>query len=149
MPADRDFALVARRLTVQRVEALGKQLERALTDRSADAVHDLRVAARRLVSTIDCFRNVQQGSHIRVLRKRVKAILRAGREVRDRDIALELAARAALDSRSSVVANLEMQRAEAADALLDRIDRKRYGRFAEKWKAKLGPGCHGSRCQIR
>lgn len=138
MPADGEFVLFARRLIVQRVEVLAAQLERALSDRSADAVHDLRVAARRLLSTIDCFRNLQKDSNIRVLRKRAKSILRAGREVRDRDIALELAAEAGLESGSSLVAALAAQRSRAAAALFARIDRKRYRRFAQKWSGKLG-----------
>ena len=139
MPAPhRDFATIARHLTAERVIRLAVQLRRARADRSPDAVHDLRVAARRLLTTVDCFRSVRQGSEIRALRKRAKSVLAAGRSVRDRDIALELAAKAGLDPGSSLVSTLGRQREAAADALRARIDRKRFRDFAAKWAAAPG-----------
>jgi CHAD domain-containing protein len=133
-----DFDMFAERLTAGRVERLAEQLDRASEDRSPDAVHDLRVAARRLLSTLDCFRGALQGTDFRILRKRAKSILAAGRSVRDRDIALELAREAGLNPLSPVVGALERQRAEAADTLRRQIRRKRFRDFAGKWLGKLG-----------
>lgn len=133
-----DFVMFAERLTAGRVERLAEQLDRASEDRSPDAVHDLRVAARRLLSTLDCFRGALQGTDVPILRKRAKSILAAGRSVRDRDIALELAREAGLNPLSPVVGALERQRAEAADTLRRQIRRKRFRDFAGKWLGKLG-----------
>ena len=136
-PAKSEFELFAERLTAGRIERLARELDLAREDRSPDAVHDLRVAARRLLSTIDCFRAAQQVAGLRRLRKRVKSVLNAGRSVRDRDIALELAADAGLDRESPVVRTLERQRSEAADALSHHIRRKRFRNFAAKWARGL------------
>lgn len=136
-PAKSEFGTFAERLTAGRIERLARELDRARKDRSPDAVHDLRVAARRLLSTIDSFRAILQVARLRRLRKRVKSVLDAGRSVRDRDIALELAAAAGLDQESPVVRTLERQREEAEDALSHHIRRKRFRTFARKWARGL------------
>ena len=74
---------------------------------------------------------------VRKLRKRVKAILRTGRRVRDRDIALELADAAGLNGRSALIRTLERQRAEAEDVLRVRVERRRYRNFAARWTGEL------------
>ncbi len=137
-PAKSELVTFAEQLAAGRVERLAQELDRAREDRSPDAVHDLRVAARRLLSTIDCFRGTLQAADVRTLRKRVKSILAAGRSVRDRDIALELAADAGLNPQSPVVRALERQRAEAEAALRHQIGRRRFRNFAVNWSAGLG-----------
>ena len=136
-PAKSEFVVFAERLTAGRIERLARELDRAREDRSPDAVHDLRVAARRLLSTIDSFRAILQFARLRRLRKRIKSVLAAGRSVRDRDIALELAADAGLDHESPLVRMLERQREEAAEALSHHIRRKRFRNFASKWARGL------------
>ena len=136
-----NFVEFAEGLTAGRVERLAVQLDRGREDIGEAVVHDLRVAARRLLSAIDCFRRVQWGGDIRKLRKRAKRILAAGREVRDRDIAIGLAAAAGLSRASPMVLALERQRNEAGAALQREIGRKRFRKFAGKWAGKLGGGC--------
>ena len=121
-----------------RLASLGLQLDRARRDVSPETVHDLRVAARRLQYTLDCFRSLLAGRKFRRLRKRAKAVLSAGGAVRDRDIALEIAATVGLARTSEVVKALTCQREAAARSLRILIERPRYRRFSGKWTERLG-----------
>ncbi len=143
-PAE-DYSLLAfaRERIAQRIAKLDGELGRARSDRSEDAVHDLRVAARRLLSTIDCFRSALWDKGTKTLRKRAKAVLRSGRHVREVDIALGLAADAGVDPQSALAATLGRERAEAAVALGALVKRKRFRKFAEKWLPRLGEGGPG------
>lgn len=127
----------ARRMAAWRLASLDLQLVRSQRDQGADAVHDLRVAARRLQYTLDCFSELLAGRRFRRLRKRVKALLAAGGAVRDRDIALGMAADAGLGHSCGLVKALTSEREAAARALLARVSRRRYQGFALRWSGKL------------
>lgn len=135
---DSSFPAFARRMTARRLSDLDGELNRAQFDRSADAVHDLRVAARRLQYTLDCFRNVLDSPDLGRLRKRAKAILGTGRCVRDRDIALELAMQAGLGPDSELVKALSSQREAAAETLRSHVEGPRYRAFGQRWADRLG-----------
>lgn len=135
---DSSFPAFARRMTARRLSELDRALNRAQIDRNADAVHDLRVAARRLQYTLDCFRNVLVSPELGRLRKRAKAILGAGRSVRDRDIALELASRAGLGPDSELIKALSSQREAAAETLRSHVEGPRYRGFGQRWAGRLG-----------
>ena len=136
--SDSSFSAFATRMTAWRLSDLDRELIRAQFDRSPDAVHDLRVAARRLQYTLDCFRSLLDSPELRRLRKRVKAILAAGRTVRDRDIALELAAKSGLGPDSMLEKTFKNQREAAAEALHSLVERPRYYGFEERWAERLG-----------
>ena len=105
-----DFLTFVARSTAARVEAAKAQLERARRDRSPDAIHDLRVAFRRLLNTLTCFERTLGRARTKRLRKEARTLLAAGGAVRDRDIALNLAQEAGLDSRAELYRCLELQR---------------------------------------
>ena len=134
---DESLGPFAARLVAGRLEVVDRQLARAREDQSPDAVHDLRVAARRLLCAIDWIGGNLHTTDVRRLRKRVKAILRAGRRVRDRDIALELAVAAGLDGGSALIRTLERQRDEAEEVLRSKVERRRYREFAAKWAGEM------------
>lgn len=147
---DSSFPAFARRMTAWRLSDLDRELDRAQFDRGADAVHDLRVAARRLQYTLDCFRSMLDSPELSRLRKRVKAILAAGRFVRDRDIAMELAAEAGLGPGSELVTSLSDQRDAAAEALRSHVMRPRYRGFDQRWADRLGLAeGEGPTCEAR
>ena len=137
---DASILAFARRMTARRIAEVERQLGRARLDRSPDAVHDLRVAARRLQYLLDCFHQLLDSPDTRRLRKRTKAMLAAGRSVRDRDIALEMAAEADLEPSSELIVALKRQRDAAADSLRRQVERDRYDRFADRWLERLGLG---------
>ena len=109
--SESDFLAFVARSTATRVAAAEAQLERARNDRSADAIHDLRVAFRRLLSVLNCFERTMHRARTKRLRKAAKSVLAAGGAVRDRDIALDLAQEAGLDPDTQLCRTLERQRA--------------------------------------
>ena len=127
---DPDFVSFAKRLTARRLKASSAELERARLERSPEAIHDFRVSARRLLYALDCFRNALGNRTRKPLRKQFKPMLAAGGAVRDRDIALELAAEAGLGPQSALVRTLQRQREMLERDLLQHLDSYRCRNLA-------------------
>jgi len=108
--SESDFLAFVAHSTAARVAAAETELERARKDRGPDAVHDLRVAFRRLLSVLICFERTLGRARTKRLRKVARTVLAAGRAVRDRDIALDLALEAGLDPDADLYRTLERQR---------------------------------------
>ena len=108
--SESDFLAFVARSTAARVAVAEAQLGRARNDRSPDAVHDLRVAFRRLLSVLTGFEPILGRSRTKRLRKTARTVLAAGGAVRDRDIALDLALEAGLDPDAELCRVLERQR---------------------------------------
>ena len=102
-------------------------------DPSARAVHDLRVAARRLVYTLECFATLLHPERMADFRKRVKAVLSAARPVRELDVALVLAAASGVGPKSSLAKTLRLRRSEAERIMSERLQRKRLRNLTERW----------------
>lgn len=137
MASGENIVVFAKRAVNARVAPLGEQIARARPAPGVEQVHDLRVAARRTAYALASFRALLECRDWRRLRKRARAILRAGAAVRDRDIALGLAADAGLGPASELAEGLAEQREAAARALRDELERKRYRRFAIRWTRRI------------
>jgi CHAD domain-containing protein len=98
-----------------------------------EAVHDLRVSIRRFS---ECLRAFQQFFPARRIRKRLKRIMDAAAEVRDRDIALESLAGIRIDAPEAAGA-IATQRSEAEHELKRRLIAWNQGSLAHKWRAEL------------
>jgi CHAD domain-containing protein len=118
---------------LRRTERTVEQLAAAQSDPSASAVHDLRVAARRLVYTLDCFSTLLNADRAAGFRKRVKSILSAARLVRELDVALELIP--GLDSGLGclVADDLRRRRDTAARIMSERLERKAVQNLTQRW----------------
>ena len=115
--SESDLLTFVARSTAARVAAAQAQLERARNDRSPDAVHDLRVAFRRMLSVLTCFERTLGRARTKHLRKAARTVLAVGGAVRDRDIALDLALEAGLDPDAELCSALERQRAHCQKEL--------------------------------
>lgn len=115
--SESDFLTFVGRSTAARVAAAQAQLERARNDRCPDAVHDLRVAFRRMLSVLTCFERTLGRARTKRLRKAARTVLAAGGAVRDRDIALNLALEAGLDPDAELCRALKRQRAHCQKEL--------------------------------
>ena len=73
---------------------LAMQINRAARSGDPDAVHDLRVAIRRLSRCLRVFAQFYPGQGWKKMRRRLKDLLDACGAVRDRDIALDLLSKA-------------------------------------------------------
>ena len=112
-----DLLAFVARSTAARVAVAEAQLGRARNDRSPDAVHDLRVAFRRLLSVLTCFEPILGRARTKRLRKTARTVLAAGGAVRDRDIALDLALEAGLGPDAELCRALERQRTHCQEEL--------------------------------
>ena len=132
-----EFSSSAWRLAAGYLTRVSRQLERVRQDNGPDAIHDLRVAARRLFYLIDCLHPAFDYREAARLRKRLKSVLQAAGAVRDRDIALDLAAEAGLEPQSPLVLALERQRERLAGDLRKELGRRRFSDFAARWSERL------------
>jgi CHAD domain-containing protein len=131
----RDYA---RQQTAVLLRRLVIQVNRAARTGDADAIHDLRVAIRRLSRCLRVFGQFYPGAGWKKMRRRLKEILDACAGVRDRDIALELLAKAGFPAGSIVVRRLHKERGEAMAELMALLHRWRTHGTSKKWRAQLG-----------
>ena len=142
--ANSAFLGFVHRHCLRRTQNTAALLAEVRLDPSPGAVHDLRVAARRLVYTIECFATLLNPERTAAFRKRVKAILSAARPVRDIDVALDLAAASGLGPDGSLADSLRLQRDAAARIMGERLQRKRLQNLTQRWlRTAIGrlPAC--------
>jgi CHAD domain-containing protein len=123
-------AILLRRLAIQ--------INRAARAGDADAVHDLRVAIRRLRRCLQTFAQFYPGHSWMKMRRRLADLMDACGAVRDLDIAIELLGKAGLPVGSPVVQRLEVERGKAERELLAELRRWKGSAVSRKWKAQLG-----------
>ena len=78
------------------VRVLGHELNKAAKHPDADAMHDIRVAIRRLRQCLDVFAPLWGSRTSKSISKRVRGLLKAAGEVRNLDIAIDLLKKARL-----------------------------------------------------
>lgn len=118
---------------LRRSEKTAERLAAARSDPTASAVHDLRVAARRLLYTLDCFSTVLDADRAANFRKRVKSILSAARLVRELDVALELVSEMDSGPECSLGDDLRRRRDTAARIMSERLERKGVQKLTHRW----------------
>jgi CHAD domain-containing protein len=123
--------------TAARLSKLAAEIDRAADDATPDAIHDLRVSIRRLSRCLRAFAQFYPGRSWKKARAELSDLLHGAGEVRDRDIALEMVAKAGIARRSVIVAKLEAQRAKAHVELVDEIRRWRDRKITGKWRSRL------------
>ena len=123
-------AVLLRRLVYQ-VVRIGKSGD------NPDAIHDLRVALRRLSQCLRVFSAFYPGHSWKKIRKALAELMQLAGAVRDRDIALALLAEAGAPSRSVVVTRLRSERKLAARELVWEARRWKRKSFSRKWRAML------------
>ncbi|HKE21473.1 MAG TPA: CHAD domain-containing protein [Bryobacteraceae bacterium] len=116
---------------------LAAEVDRAAGDATPDAIHDLRVSIRRLSRCLRAFAQFYPGRSWKKARAELSDLLHTAGEVRDRDIALEMLAKAGMVRRSVIIAKLEAQRAKAHGELVNEIRRWRDRKITGKWRSRL------------
>jgi len=79
-----------------RLGTLVYQVHAAAAQPKADTIHDLRVAIRRFLQSLEVFSSLLPKPAVKKIRKRLRRILNLSAAIRDRDIALELLSEAGL-----------------------------------------------------
>jgi len=132
------FAEYAKRQTGETLRRFEFEVNRAARLGSAEAIHDLRVSIRRLSHCLRLFRQFFPRAERKRIRRSLKGIMTLAARVRDRDVALELLAKAGLATDSPLALELRQARESGNQALL--ADLKRWGRHSasRRWRAALG-----------
>ena len=117
---------------------LALQIKRTARKCDAGAVHDLRVAIRRLSRCLRAFAQFDSGQGWKRMRRRLAHLMDACGAARDLDIAFELLGKAGLPPASPVVRFLKGERAQAERDLLAELLRWKGSAVSRKWKAQLG-----------
>jgi CHAD domain-containing protein len=103
-----------------------------------EAVHDLRVAIRRLSRCLQVFSQFYPRGSAKKIRRRLKTLMDPAGCVRDLDIAVDLVAAAGVDRQ----ANLIYRMAEARRAAKGNLEREvriwKGSGFSKKWRSSLG-----------
>src|SRR5580698_9717874 len=86
---------------------LAAQVKRTGESADADAVHDLRVAVRRLSRALRSFAQFFPGKSWKRIRKELGGLMDAAAAVRDNDVALELLEKAGVAKRARVALTLQ------------------------------------------
>ncbi len=116
---------------------LAFQINQTVKSRSAEAVHDLRVATRRFSQVPRVFKPCFRGKESRKIRRELKQIMDPGGEVRNCDIALKLVSKFQRGNSTGFRPKLENLRRENERALIGLlrhwIDRK----SSLKWRGAV------------
>ena len=122
-------AILLRRLAYE-VGNTGKSL-------NAGAIHDLRVAIRRLNVCLRVFAQFYPGHSAKRIRRQLEGLMELAGDVRNRDIALELLGKAGLPNKIAVAALLRDERRKAENRLSREIRSWRSRAFSRKWRTRL------------
>ncbi len=130
----RDFV---RRQTAARLNNLAAEIERAAEDGAPKAIHDLRVAIRRLSRCLRTFATFYPGRSWKSARAELSELLHAAGEVRDRDIALAMLEKAGIARRAAIVVKLQAERAAAQTEFVEEVRRWRDRKAVQTWRRRL------------
>jgi CHAD domain-containing protein len=126
---------------VQRASELLDRLEhevrRAAKHPDADAVHDVRVAIRRLRQCLEVFAPLFPSRVSKKLRERVRRVLKTAGELRNLDIAIELLKKSRLAGTGPLIREIRKERVKTAKEFVEAIAKLRDGDIAGKWRSKL------------
>jgi CHAD domain-containing protein len=103
-----------------------------------DAVHDMRVATRRLRAALELFGTAFKPKTVRALGDGLRATARALGAVRDLDVLIARVSAENAAGLAPLVAEWDTQRVAARDALAERLTGSDYAVFAERLGAFAG-----------
>jgi len=127
----------AARIVARRTERLAFFVERASRTTNEDAVHKLRVAARRLGSALLAFADHFPSSGVARVRKQAKHLRNSAGSVRDHDIALALAVEIGPELSEKARARVDGGRECARDELRSRLAKLRGKSPGAEWSRAL------------
>jgi CHAD domain-containing protein len=116
---------------------LAIQVTRAARTGDADAIHDLRVAIRRLKRCLRVFAQFYPPRSWKPVRQRLAELMDACGNVRDRDIAIELLRQAGVPAASPLLRQLDVERNAAVRELRLELQRWKTSGFSRQWRVRL------------
>jgi CHAD domain-containing protein len=116
---------------------LSAQVKRTAQSADPDAVHDLRVAIRRLSRALRSFAQFFAGKSWKRIRKRLSLLMEFAGAVRDRDVALELLEKAGGSKRARLTAAWQIERRQFEIDLRAELESWQARKFARQWRKEL------------
>lgn len=123
--------------TANRLRRLAYEVGRAAKSADTGSVHDLRVAIRRLAQCLRTFEQFFPHDKTRKIRRALKEMAGLASEVRDRDVALALLARAKIAPDSELARHLVEERRTARRALVTELKQSTRSNLSRKWRSLL------------
>ena len=127
----------ARQQTAFLLGRLSIAVSHAAQAADADAIHDIRVAMRRLSRCLRVFAAFYPPGSWKKIRRRIASLLSAAGAVRDCDIAIELVGRAGIARPAGILTPLVAKRREAGHELLVEIRRWKRRDYTTQWRSRL------------
>jgi CHAD domain-containing protein len=127
----------AEQLAQNRLRRLAYAVGRAAKSGDAEAVHDLRVAIRRLAQCLKVFEQFFPRDKTRKIRRALKEMVDLASEVRDRDVALTLVAKAKIAPKSELPRRLADDRRAARQVLVTGLKQWIRNNLSRKWRSAL------------
>lgn len=116
---------------------LAIQVNRTARTGDADAIHDLRVAIRRLSRCLRVFAQFYPGHSWQKIRRRLSDLTEACGNVRDRDIAIGLLKKAGAPPTSPLVRQLDAERRAAGREMRRELLLWKERGFWRRWRLRL------------
>ncbi len=132
-----EIAQYASQQGASRLDRVMYQISRNRKAKDADAVHDLRVSIRRFGACLAAFRQFFPRKASKRVRKRLREAMTLAGEVRNRDIAIDLARQAGLPAEAPLVKALIQQRAGYSKELGRLLKRWSRSSVPDKWRTRL------------
>jgi CHAD domain-containing protein len=127
----------ARHQTGLLMNRLSVAINRAARKGDEQAIHDVRVAMRRLSRCLKVFAPFYPDGSWKKIRRRIAGLMTAAGAVRDCDIALELIGRAGFARRTAMAVQLAAQRRKSGRELLLEIRRWKDRDYPRQWRIRL------------
>lgn len=131
----RDYARLQTSILLRR---LAYQAHQASRDPSAEPIHDLRVAIRRLSRCLRAFSQFYPAHSWKKVRRKLRGLMSAAGDVRDHDIAVTLLLHAGVPPAAPAVKMLQKERELAARHLTSVLHDWRHRSTSRKWRDDLG-----------
>jgi len=114
-----------------------KQLKQAPADSDGEAIHDVRVAIRRLRQCLLVFSKLYPDDSWKKIRRKLAGVMQSCGEVRDRDIAIALLTESGVPTGSKLVLSLQKERRAADYDLRRELARWHRHGLAKKFQSHL------------
>ncbi len=123
--------------TAARLGRFAYQVARTSQLLDAEAIHDLRVSIRRFSQCLRVFADFYPRGKPKKVRRYLRQVMALAAEVRNQDIAQELAARAGVAAGATLTQSLRRRRVQAQAALLAALKDWTRRDLSRKWRAQL------------
>ena len=130
----RDYARLQTAILLRR---LAYEMGHAAKSGNSEAIHDLRVAIRRLNSCLRVFAQFYPAHSGKKIRHRLDRLMKLAGAVRDLDIALELLSEGGIAARTALAARLRDERRQGSSRLVREVRLWKNREFSRKWRSRL------------